>query len=40
MKVIFSKYAKMELDDAVCFYELRYTGFRAEIQKRSPGCGS
>ena len=36
MEVIFSEYAKLELDDAVCFYELRYEGlglrFKKEVQ--------
>lgn len=36
MKVIFSKYAKLELDDASYFYELEYKGlgirFRKEVQ--------
>lgn len=37
MKVIFSKYAKQELDDAVHYYELEYEGlgrrFRQEVKK-------
>jgi hypothetical protein len=37
MKVIFSKYAKFELDDAVCFYELEFAGlgqrFSEEVKK-------
>jgi plasmid stabilization system protein ParE len=37
MKVIFSKYAKLELDDATHYYELEYPGlgrrFREEIRK-------
>ena len=36
MEVIFLEYAKFELDDAVCFYELRYEGlgqrFKKEVQ--------
>jgi plasmid stabilization system protein ParE len=37
MKVIFSKYAKQELDDATHYYEVEYPGlgmrFREEIRK-------
>lgn len=37
MKVIFSKYAVQELNDAVCYYELQYEGlgrrFREEVKK-------
>ena len=37
MKVIFSKYAKQELNDAVHYYELEYEGlgrkFREEVKK-------
>lgn len=37
MKVIFSKFAKLELEDAVNFYELEYSGlgsrFKKEIEK-------
>ena len=37
MKVIFSKYAKLELEDAVHFYELEYQGlgrrFKEEVKK-------
>ena len=37
MKVIFSKYAKFELEDAVKFYELEYQGlgqkFKDEVKK-------
>jgi plasmid stabilization system protein ParE len=37
MKIIFSKIAKQELDDAVRFYEMEFEGlgkrFRAEIKK-------
>ena len=36
MKVIFSKYAKLELDDAIKFYELEFQGlgqrFKSEIK--------
>jgi len=36
MRVIFSKYAKQELEDAVHYYELEYTGlgkrFREEVR--------
>ncbi len=36
-KVVFSKYAKQELDDAASFYELEYPGlgerFRSEVKK-------
>ncbi|MBU2621635.1 MAG: type II toxin-antitoxin system RelE/ParE family toxin [Proteobacteria bacterium] len=37
MKVIFSKYAKQELDDATQYYEIEYRGlgkrFREEVRK-------
>jgi hypothetical protein len=37
MKVIFSKYAKFELEDAVQFYEMEFEGlgvkFKQEIEK-------
>lgn len=37
MRVIFSKYAKQELEDAVRFYELEYSGlgkrFKEEVRK-------
>ena len=37
MKVVFSKYAKLELDDAIHFYELEYKGlgrrFKEEVKK-------
>jgi hypothetical protein len=37
MKVIFSKYAKQELDDATQYYEIEYQGlgkrFREEVRK-------
>ncbi len=37
MKVLFSKYARQELLDAVCYYELEYEGlgrrFQEEIRK-------
>ena len=37
MKVLFSKYAEQELNDAVHFYELEYEGlgrkFREEVKK-------
>jgi len=37
MRIIFSKYAKLELEDAVRFYELEYSGlgraFKEEIRK-------
>ncbi|MBI3814204.1 MAG: type II toxin-antitoxin system RelE/ParE family toxin [Nitrospinae bacterium] len=37
MKVIFSKLAKLELEDATAFYELEYSGlgrrFREEVRK-------
>ena len=37
MQIIFSKYAKLELEDAVHFYEFEFEGlgrrFRAEIKK-------
>ena len=37
MKVIFSEFAKRELDDATYYYELEYQGlgqqFRAEVRK-------
>jgi plasmid stabilization system protein ParE len=37
MEVIFSKYAKQELDDAVHYYEMEFQGlgkqFREEVQK-------
>lgn len=36
MKVIFSKFAKLELDDAIAYYELEYTGlgrkFKEEVK--------
>ncbi len=36
MKVIFSKYAKLELENATCFYELEYKGlwwrFKKEVK--------
>ena len=43
MKVIFSKIAKQELDDAVLYYELEYHGlgkrFKEEVRKE-PGTFS
>jgi hypothetical protein len=37
MRVIFSKYARQELDDATHYYEIEYQGlgkrFRDEVQK-------
>jgi plasmid stabilization system protein ParE len=37
MKVVFSKFAKSELEDAIAFYELEYPGlglkFKEEIRK-------
>jgi len=37
MKVLFSKYAKLELEDAVRFYDLKYAGlgkkFKVEVRK-------
>lgn len=37
MKIIFSKFAKQELDDAVAYYELEFKGlgkkFRNEVKK-------
>ncbi|WP_133510933.1 type II toxin-antitoxin system RelE/ParE family toxin [Candidatus Thiosymbion oneisti] len=37
MRVIFSKYAKLELEDAACFYELKFGGlgrkFEEEVKK-------
>ena len=37
MKVLFSKYARQELLDAVCYYELEYPGlgrrFKEEVRK-------
>lgn len=37
MKVVFSKFAKSELEDAIAFYELEYSGlglkFKEEIRK-------
>ena len=39
MKVIFSKYAKLELQDATHFYELKFEGlgqrFKNEVKKAS-----
>jgi len=35
MRVIFTRFAKLELDDAICFYELEYSGlgkkFKTEV---------
>jgi len=37
MRVIFTRFAKLELDDAICFYELEYSGlgkkFKTEVKK-------
>ncbi len=37
MDVIFSKYAKSELEDAACYYEMEYIGlgerFKTEVKK-------
>lgn len=37
MRVIFTRFAKLELDDAICFYELEYSGlgkkFKDEVKK-------
>ena len=37
MKVVFSKFVRLELEDATCFYELEYQGlgqrFREEVKK-------
>ena len=39
MKIIFSKYAKLEMEDAIHFYELEYEGlgqkFKEEVKKAS-----
>ena len=33
MKIVFSRYAKMELDDAACFYELEFEGLGRKFQE-------
>lgn len=37
MKIVFSKYAKLELEDAILFYEMKYKGlgrqFKAEVKR-------
>jgi len=33
MKVVFSRYAKQELDDAVRFYELRHQGLGKQLRR-------
>lgn len=38
MKIVFSKYAKLELEDAIHFYELEFPGlgkrFKEEVKKQ------
>ena len=33
MKIVFSRYAKMELDDAACFYDLEFEGLGRKFQE-------
>ncbi len=38
MRVIFSHYAKLELDDATCYYDLEYQGLGQRFKKEVRGA--
>ena len=38
MRVIFSYYAKLELDDATCYYDLEYQGLGQRFKKEVRGA--